>query len=203
MGCCAVISALPVPWFSEPDDFYYVAILMWLLLFFGGFILPPVTGIMINSVGEYQKSSANSIANLCYNLFGYLPAPTIYGMIAAITKDPTPDGGNKSRWSMGCLLYSTILTISLLIYGINKKIAQDEEMRRNSTIIRYGDEEQEEMVNQRLMENKDKTDYETFGQKKEAIDSNYEDQTTGFDISNNIRSKNAYSDPLSAHLSNE
>jgi len=94
MGLCAVASALPIPWFSSKDDFYIVACLFWLLLFFGGFILPPVTGIMINSVGDYQKSSANSIANLWYNLFGYLPAPSIYGMIAAITKVDSPSGGN-------------------------------------------------------------------------------------------------------------
>ena len=50
MGGFAVLSALPIPWMNE---FYYVGILFWLLLFFGGFILPPVTGIMINSVGDY------------------------------------------------------------------------------------------------------------------------------------------------------
>lgn len=154
MGLCAVASALPVPWFADKNDFYYVAILLWLLLFFGGFILPPVTGIMINSVGEYQKSSANSIANLCYNLFGYLPAPSIYGFIAALTNDPSgPDGGNKSRWSMGCLLYSTIISISFLIYGINKKIELEEANRRNSTIVQRDEEKDEEMVTQRLIDN--------------------------------------------------
>lgn len=157
MGCCAVASALPIPWMSAPEDFYYVAICFWLLLFFGGFILPPVTGIMINSVDDYQKSSANSIANLCYNLFGYLPAPSIYGMISAATKIETPSGGNKSRWSMGVLLYSTIVTVSLLVYGINKKIESDDESRRrNSTMALRRDEEcVEEMVNQRLIERKD------------------------------------------------
>lgn len=154
MGCCAVASALPIPLMSQPKDFYLVGFLFWLLLFFGGFILPPVTGIMINSVGEFQKSSANSIANLCYNLLGYLPAPSVYGMIAAATKIPTEDGkGNKSRWAMGVLLYSTILTIGCLVYGINKKIAIDEEQRRNSTVVlKRDEEEQDNMVNQRLIE---------------------------------------------------
>lgn len=86
MGCGAVICALPIPWFSEKKDFYYVGLLVWGVLFFGGFIMPPVTGIMINSVPDNQKASANSIANLCYNLLGYLPAPLIYGFIAVQTK---------------------------------------------------------------------------------------------------------------------
>jgi hypothetical protein len=102
---------------------------------------------MINSVGEYQKSSANSIANLCSNLFGYLPAPSIYGMIAAITKEETPSGGNKSRVAMACLLYSTIFTVSLLIYGINKKIELDEDQRGIS-------ENDEEMMNLGLINKK-------------------------------------------------
>jgi hypothetical protein len=50
MGIMAVFSALPIPFMN---DFYYVGILFWSLLFFGGFILPPVTGIMINSVGDF------------------------------------------------------------------------------------------------------------------------------------------------------
>ena len=50
MGICACLSALPIPFI---DDFNIVAVFFWLLLFFGGFVLPPVTGIMINSVGDY------------------------------------------------------------------------------------------------------------------------------------------------------
>ena len=72
MGLGAVACALPIPFC---DGFISVGMLFWGLLFFGGFILPPVTGIMISSVGDYEKSSANSIANMCYNLLGYLPAP--------------------------------------------------------------------------------------------------------------------------------
>ena len=78
VGSLALFAALPIPWINE---FYQVAILFWLLLFFGGFVLPSVTGIMINSVGEYQKTSANSVANICYNLVGYLPAPGLYGFV--------------------------------------------------------------------------------------------------------------------------
>ena len=104
VGICAVLSALPIPWISK-DHFIVFAFFIWLLLFFGGFILPPMTGIMLNSVSEYQRTSANSLANMCYNLFGYAPAPIFYGLISKIS------GGDTSRWPMGCLLYSTIFTI--------------------------------------------------------------------------------------------
>ena len=49
MGLCSVICALPIPFI---DQFEYFGIFMWLVLFFGGMILPPVTGIMLNSVPE-------------------------------------------------------------------------------------------------------------------------------------------------------
>jgi sugar phosphate permease len=80
----AVLVALPVPFTS---NFTVFAFLIWFLLFFGGAILPPVTGIMLNSVPEQKRTSANSIANLCYNLFGYLPAPSFYGMVSSIVGD--------------------------------------------------------------------------------------------------------------------
>ena len=50
MGILAVFSALPVPFCSNVHAF---AFFIWLILFFGGFILPPMTGIMLNSVSEY------------------------------------------------------------------------------------------------------------------------------------------------------
>ena len=126
MGVCAVVCCLPIPFFKDSSSFYYVGLLFWGVLFFGGFILPPVTGIMINSVPDSQKASANSIANLCYNLFGYLPAPLIYGFVATFTKSEGPGlvgPVNKSRWAMGALLYSTIPTISCLLWGINRKLS--------------------------------------------------------------------------------
>ena len=126
MGVCSVACCLPIPFFKDSSSFYYVGLLFWGVLFFGGFILPPVTGIMNNSVPDSQKASANSIANLCYNLFGYLPAPLIYGFVATYTKSEGPGQVgpvNKSRWAMGALLYSTIPTIACLLWGINRKLA--------------------------------------------------------------------------------
>ena len=47
MALFAVICAVPVPFVNS---FKVVAVLLWGLLFFGGFTLPTVTGIMINTV---------------------------------------------------------------------------------------------------------------------------------------------------------
>lgn len=44
--------------------------------------MPSVTGMMLNTVPEHLKTTANSISNTCYNIFGFLPSPYIYGAIA-------------------------------------------------------------------------------------------------------------------------
>lgn len=73
-----LICAVPIPFI---DNFFVVSGLLWFLLFFGGSILPCMTGIMLNTVDQSLKTTANSLANLSYNMLGYLPAPFVYGAI--------------------------------------------------------------------------------------------------------------------------
>jgi len=73
--CCSA----PICFFTT---FPPVAVLLWFLLFFGGGILPAMTGCMLSCVDQSQKTTANSIANLCYNLGGFMPGPFIYGILA-------------------------------------------------------------------------------------------------------------------------
>lgn len=75
-----VLSAIPVP---LSDNKWGVFIGVWFLLFFGSALLPTMTGIMIKSVAESHRTTANSLAQISYNLFGYLPAPFLYGYISS------------------------------------------------------------------------------------------------------------------------
>ena len=104
LGC-----AIPIPFL---DNFKIVAVLLWFLLFFGGAILPAMTGMMLNTVKAHQKTAANSLANLSYNLLGYLPAPFVYGAIY-----DSGDGGN-SRQAMATLMFSPIISASALIAAV-------------------------------------------------------------------------------------
>ena len=100
LGACAVACAVPIPFFT---NFWIPGALFWLLLFFGGAVLPPVTGIMLNSVNELHRTSANAVANLAYNLLGYLPAPSFYGMVAALAKgELDSDDSTRSRVQSEC-----------------------------------------------------------------------------------------------------
>ena len=76
-----------------------------------------------------MKTKANSIANLCYNLFGYLPAPFLYG----IFRDSFADEKNrsKSRAGMVMLMWMTVacagfLFIAMLFRKIKTKENEEE-----------------------------------------------------------------------------
>jgi len=59
--------------------------------------MPVLTGLMINSVPYSARTLANSMANLCYNLLGWLPAPFIYGVVYESR------GGGDSRWGLAAI----------------------------------------------------------------------------------------------------
>ena len=81
MGFVGMLAGIGSVLFDNP---YFTAACLTLQLFCGGFIMPACTGIMLNQVPKDMRTIANSVANLCYNLFGYLPAPTIYGVVYEI-----------------------------------------------------------------------------------------------------------------------
>lgn len=85
--------------------------LMWLLLFFGASIVPGLTGIMLSATPDKTKEIANSISHLCYNLFGYLPSPFLYGYVSEKT------GGKSSRWGLAFILLWSIFGVAALFFA--------------------------------------------------------------------------------------
>ena len=74
--CTAHRGTLSLLWFSA---------LLWLVLFFGGAMFPPLTGIMLSSVDAETRSVANSMSLLVTHLFGYFAAPFITGVLADLS----------------------------------------------------------------------------------------------------------------------
>jgi MFS family permease len=114
-----MLCGLPVPFL---DNYRAFQVLVWLLLFFGGFIVPVVTGILLTSVKPLERTIANSVANLSYNVLGYLPSPFVYGFVCTLT------GGTQSRYGIGLLMYMTIpasLFLFLATVIHHRKLKQD------------------------------------------------------------------------------
>lgn len=91
------------------NEFSVFVTLLWFLLFLGGSMLPSMTGIMLSTIDKQFKTTANSIANLSYNLLGYLPAPSIYGLIY------DSGGGGNARAAMATLMFTPIISLLCMI----------------------------------------------------------------------------------------
>lgn len=77
--------------------------LLFLCFFFGSSIIPTTLGFMIGSLRKEQKSIGMSLYQFFSNVFGYLPAPVLFGIF-------------RRRLSFKlslffCLLYSFILSV--------------------------------------------------------------------------------------------
>lgn len=82
-------------------------------------MLPSGTGILLNTVDQQLKTSANSIANTCYNIFGFLPAPLIFGYISDIGGI-----GHGKRAAMGFLMTMPAVAVAFFFiaaYNMRKK----------------------------------------------------------------------------------
>ena len=118
LGIFACISSIPVP---LTRDLFYFIIFMWLVLFFGGGIVPVLTSIIINSVPGEHSGSANSISNLLTNLLGYLPAPYIYGILSDIYGDLGVMGMKVTMWiSIAGMIFQILATYHSFQFDIYK-----------------------------------------------------------------------------------
>lgn len=108
----SILASLNAFLFQIADNLIYFIITMWLILFFGGGIVPVLTNVIIDSVPKKLEASGNSITNLLCNLLGYLPAPYVYGILNDIIQD-------KGRISMKFTMwysFAGVIFISLACY---------------------------------------------------------------------------------------
>jgi MFS family permease len=108
----SILASLNAFLFQIVDNLIYFIITMWLILFFGGGIVPVLTNVIIDSVPKKLEASGNSITNLLCNLLGYLPAPYVYGILNDIIQD-------KGRISMKFTMwysFAGVIFISLACY---------------------------------------------------------------------------------------
>ena len=85
----------------------------------------------MNTVNAVERPTASSFAIFFYNLFGYLPAPYFYGLIADATEDLDAKGNNLTRVPIKVLLFSTALgALSLLIAILIRRRSQVSDLKR-------------------------------------------------------------------------
>ena len=110
-GSCslgATIFAVIFPFLDNPE---IACCCSWMVLFFGGLILPMLTGVMLSTVTMEQRAAANGIANFTYNILGYFPAPAIYGLVDNLSGQPKP------RVGMIVTMYMTLFATFFIVYS--------------------------------------------------------------------------------------
>eukprot|EP00927_Polykrikos_kofoidii_P007057 TRINITY_DN12883_c0_g1_i2.p1 TRINITY_DN12883_c0_g1~~TRINITY_DN12883_c0_g1_i2.p1 ORF type:complete len:489 (+),score=45.80 TRINITY_DN12883_c0_g1_i2:270-1736(+) len=82
-GIGVVLLPPPDPWDpSEGGRFWLVVVCIWVLLFFGGGILPAITGISMTAVPEESRCAASSWSMMASNVLGYAFGAYIPGQVA-------------------------------------------------------------------------------------------------------------------------
>ena len=110
-GICSIAAtafAIPFPLVNSPITANVCA---WVVLFFGGIILPMLTGVMLSTLKMEMRAAANGLANFAYNILGYFPAPAIYGFVDDL------QGGKKPRSGMFVTMYMTGLATFFIFYS--------------------------------------------------------------------------------------
>lgn len=117
-GTFACLSALPVPFLN---NFMFICVLLWLVMFFGGAIMPAVIGIMISSIPKKMRALGYSAAQIVQNFLGYVPAPVVYGFVVERT------GGEDSRYGMILLMLWSSWGVFCLFAAKNARIKKHED----------------------------------------------------------------------------
>ena len=78
-------AAVVIPFVST---FFISAILLWIVLFFGGAMVPGLTGMIMSSVQPEMRSFGNSKGEIIKNTLGYFPSPFLYGLINSLSSNP-------------------------------------------------------------------------------------------------------------------
>eukprot|EP01017_Pseudomicrothorax_dubius_P033629 TRINITY_DN4519_c0_g4_i2.p1 TRINITY_DN4519_c0_g4~~TRINITY_DN4519_c0_g4_i2.p1 ORF type:complete len:516 (-),score=96.62 TRINITY_DN4519_c0_g4_i2:149-1696(-) len=120
-GIIACIFSLPFPMVS---NFPLAIVMLWIVFFFGGALMPPATGIMISSIPKPIRAFGSSTAQIFQNLLGYLPAPLVYGMVTKMTR--------SARTGMAVLMFWSTWGVVGLLLAVRHQDSRLREIKRKN-----------------------------------------------------------------------
>ena len=86
-------------------------ILLWLLLFFGGCIIPSATGIIVNYMPKEFQSSSSSVSQLVFNFGGYFLSP----LMSAALMDQFQDKIGALKWGFRFTLSFSLVSLGFIL----------------------------------------------------------------------------------------
>jgi len=125
---------IPIP---QLDDLYVIMVLLGLILFLLGAIMPLLSSVFLCAVPPSHRVLACSLTN-CISLFlGHVPSTLLYGL-ASKTSHRATDAYYESRIPITVILYSTIFSTVLLLVSLvqSLKITAPPTLPASSTLRR-------------------------------------------------------------------
>jgi MFS family permease len=94
-GVLALVFSLPITLLS---NIYAVVAFLWLMLFFGGAMLPACSGIVVSIIPRASRPTSSALALVVFNMFGYFLSLLLSGYLMQVsapscTPRPYPAGG--------------------------------------------------------------------------------------------------------------
>ncbi|OQR96184.1 hypothetical protein THRCLA_07355, partial [Thraustotheca clavata] len=118
LGIFSVLAALPI---SYSSNTFWIAILLWTMLFCGGALLPPCSGIVIACAPPHLRPLASSVAYTSYNFLGYAASNYIPGVVMDFilvnTSEWTCDQGCMYRIGFRIVTWWSIFAFVCLTIG--------------------------------------------------------------------------------------
>jgi MFS family permease len=143
------IACIPMSFVNSIEAF---SVCVWFIIFTQGFIEPVFTGILLNTVSKAERATASSVSIFLMMIFGLLPAPYAYGLIADMTAVRHAESGdNVSRWGMRAISFTSVigcvaLGIALLLRRRSYKTSLDRVKQSIRTIYRHLSEDRVEDI---------------------------------------------------------
>lgn len=139
-GLLSALSGISIPFLN---NFKIVIVLLWILLFFGGALMPGVMGIMISSIPQELRAFGNSAAQLFSNLLGYMPSPILYGIVNNHFSDRYDRAGMVllTAWSVWGVVFLAMGKAwkSRIQKKVEKELEQEENMELQELMTPYDD----------------------------------------------------------------
>ena len=82
-GVLAFIFSLPLTFMS---NIFAVVSLLWVVLFSGGSMLPPCSGIVVSIIPRPYRPTSSSLALMVFNMFGYFMSLVLSGALMQVRR---------------------------------------------------------------------------------------------------------------------
>jgi hypothetical protein len=106
------LAALPLSFLPSSLKYFFFR-LVWIIMFFHGFMEPNLTGILVNSVEAPYRATTSSLYIFLVMSYWFLSAPYNYGSLMDVTEDDNEV--NRSPWGMRGVTFYTLLGVLTLV----------------------------------------------------------------------------------------